>query len=237
MTGKKRRRSWRRQRDSQAEKHGARAGAGAGGANTFPMLFGIGAGAHYDFEAALAPLALSFQSFGTILGLCPQGTGCGGTAVLGTDEYGRDLFSRIIWGAPVSLQVGLAAVLVAFSLGYPWRITAGFLGGRVEMTIMRLTDMLIAFPTLLLALVIVTALGASFANEILAIGVALTPNFVRLARSLALTIRENDYIVAARALGGAPGAHHVTTYHPQRHVHLVVIATLDIATAIRTEGA
>lgn len=79
--------------------------------------------------------------------------------------------------------------------------TAGFLGGKVEMGIMRLTDMLMAFPTLLLALIIVAALGGSLFNEILAIGIALTPNFVRLSRSMALTIREHDYIMAARALG------------------------------------
>jgi len=84
----------------------------------------------------------------------------------------------------------------------PLGIVAGVIGGRMEMLIMRSSDMLMAFPTLLLALIIVTALGGSLANEMLAIGVALTPNFVRLARSLALTIREQDYILAARALGG-----------------------------------
>ena len=89
------------------------------------------------------------------------------------------------------MQVGLAAVVVGFALGVPLGIMAGFLGGRVEMTIMRLTDMLMAFPTLLLALIIVAALGGSLVNEILAIGIALTPNFTRLARSLALTKQRN----------------------------------------------
>ena len=105
-------------------------------------------------------------------------------------RHGRircDLLSRIIWGARVSLQVGLAAVVVGFTLGVPLGIMAGFLGGRIEMTIMRFTDMLMAFPTLLLALLIVAALGGSLVNEIVAIGIALTPNFTRLARSLALT--------------------------------------------------
>ena len=121
--------------------------------------------------------------------------------LLGTDMFGRDILSRLIWGARVSLEVGLASVVFAFVLGVPLGIVAGVSGGRVETVIMRGADMLMAFPTLLLALIIVTALGGSLANEILAIGVALTPNFLRLARSLALTIREQDYILAARALG------------------------------------
>jgi len=155
---------------------------------------------------------------------------------LGTDEFGRDLLSRIIWGARVSLEVGLASVVIAFALGVPLGILAGFRGGRLETAIMRGSDMLMAFPTLLLALIIVTALGGSLINEVLAIGVALLPNFVRLARSLSLTIRENDYILAARAIGAGQlrlMVHHV---FPNALYALVVVATLYIATAIRTEA-
>ena len=104
------------------------------------------------------------------------------------------------------------------------------------MTIMRLTDMLMAFPTLLLALIIVAALGGSLVNEILAIGIALTPNFTRLARSLALTIRANDYIMAARALGCTQMRIMLRHILPNAISTLVVIATLDIASAIRTEA-
>ena len=102
---------------------------------------------------------------------------------------------------------------------------------------MRATDMLMAFPTLLLALIIVTALGGTLFNEIMAIGIALTPNFVRLARSLTLTIRENDYIMAARAIGA--GQLRVMAQHvfPNALYALVVVATLYIATAIRTEAS
>ncbi|MBI3328221.1 MAG: ABC transporter permease [Nitrospinae bacterium] len=136
----------------------------------------------------------------------------------------------------MSLQVGLAAVVVGFILGVPLGIMAGFLGGRVEMSIMRLTDMLMAFPTLLLALIIVAALGGSLFNEILAIGIALTPNFVRLSRSMALTIRANDYIMAARALGCTQVRIMCRHILPNALSTLVVIATLDIASAIRTEA-
>jgi ABC-type dipeptide/oligopeptide/nickel transport system permease subunit len=127
-------------------------------------------------------------------------------------------------------------VIFSFVLGVPLGILAGVFGGRVETLIMRCADMLMAFPTLLLALIIVTALGGSLINEIMAIGIALTPNFVRLARSLALTIREQDYILAARALGS--GQLRVMARHvfPNALYALVVVGTLYIATAIRTEA-
>jgi peptide/nickel transport system permease protein len=181
----------------------------------------------------IAPLSPSAQYADAVL----KGPGAADRHVLGTDEFGRDLLSRIIWGARVSLEVGLVSVAFAFALGVPLGIVAGVLGGRAEMLIMRCADMLMAFPTLLLALIIVAALGGSLMNEMLAIGVALTPNFVRLARSLALTIREQDYIMAARALGS--GQLRVMARHvfPNALYALVVIATLYIATAIRTEAS
>jgi ABC-type dipeptide/oligopeptide/nickel transport system permease subunit len=159
-----------------------------------------------------------------------------GKHLLGTDEFGRDLLSRIIWGTRVSLQVGVGAVIVGFIVGVPLGILAGFNGGGTEAVILRFTDMLLAFPTLLLALIIVTALGGSLLNEIIAIGVALTPNFIRLARSLALTIRENDYIMAARAIGSSPIRLMARHVFPNTVSTLVVIATLYIANAIRTEA-
>ena len=180
----------------------------------------------------IAPLSPSAQFGDAVL----KGPGAQDRHLLGTDEFGRDIYSRIIWGARVSLQVGLASVIFAFALGVPLGIVAGVQGARVETLIMRCADMLMAFPTLLLALIIVTALGGSLENEILAIGVALTPNFVRLARSLALTIREQDYILAARALGS--GQLRVMARHvfPNTLYALVVVGTLYIATAIRTEA-
>ena len=180
----------------------------------------------------IAPLSPSAQYGDAVL----KAPGAVERHLLGTDEFGRDILSRIIWGARVSLQVGLASVAFGFLLGVPLGILAGVRGGRVETGVMRCADMLMAFPTLLLALIIVTALGGTLLNEILAIGVALTPNFVRLARGLALTIREQDYILAARALGS--GQLRVMARHvfPNALYALVVVATLYIATAIRTEA-
>jgi peptide/nickel transport system permease protein len=186
--------------------------------------------------AALAPLLSPFEPSAQFSDYVLKAPGAGGKHLLGTDEYGRDILSRIIWGSQVSLKVGLGAVLCGFVSGVPLGIMAGFLGGRTESTILRLTDMLLAFPTLLLALIIVTALGGSLLNEVIAIGVALTPNFVRLARSLAITIRENDYIMAARALGGSSWRIMARHVFPNAVSTLVVIATLYIANAIRTEA-
>ena len=181
----------------------------------------------------LAPLSPSAQYADAVL----KGPGAVERHALGTDEFGRDVLSRIIWGTRISLQVGLASVIFGFALGVPLGILAGVQGGRVETGIMRCADMLMAFPTLLLALIIVTALGGTLRNEILAIGVALTPNFVRLARSLALTIRDQDYIMAVRALGSGPLRVMARHVFPNALYGLVVVATLYIATAIRTEAS
>jgi peptide/nickel transport system permease protein len=180
----------------------------------------------------IAPMSPSAQSSTAVL----KGPGAVEGRLLGTDEYGRDILSRIIWGARVSLEVGLASVVFAFALGVPLGIVAGFRGGRIETVIMRSADMLMAFPTLLLALIIVTALGGSLSNEVLAIGVALMPNFVRLSRSLSLTIRENDYIMAARAIGAGQLRLMARHVFPNALYALIVVATLYIATAIRTEA-
>jgi len=186
--------------------------------------------------AAAAPLIAPMSPSAQVSTAVLKGPGAVEGHVLGTDEFGRDVLSRIIWGARVSLEVGLASVLFAFALGVPLGILAGFRGGRTETVIMRSADMLMAFPTLLLALIIVTALGGSLTNEVLAIGVALMPNFVRLARSLSLSIRENDYIMAARAIGAGQLRLMARHVFPNALYALIVVATLYIATAIRTEA-
>ncbi len=200
-----------------------------------PIAIGMTIIATMLVVALAAPLVAPYEPEATAPHAVLAGPGARGH-LLGTDEYGRDILSRIVWGTRVSLQVGLASVIIGFLLGVPLGIVAGFLRGRTESIVMRFTDMLLAFPTLLLALIIVAGMGGSLGNEILAIGIALTPNFVRLARSLALTIRENDYILAGRALGS--GSIRLMWRHvlPNALYALVVVATLYIATAIRTEA-
>ena len=201
-----------------------------------PITIGILLAAAMIVIAAAAPLVAPLSPSAQYSDAVLKGPGVLERHVLGTDEFGRDILSRIIWGTRISLQVGLASVIFGFALGVPLGIVAGYRGGRVETGIMRGADMLMAFPTLLLALIIVTALGGSLVNEILAIGIALTPNFLRLARSLTLTIRDQDYIVAARSMGG--GSLRIMARHvfPNALYGLVVVATLYIATAIRTEA-
>jgi peptide/nickel transport system permease protein len=211
--------------------------AGQGRLRRFlPIAIGLAMAVIMVVVAAAAPLIAPLSPSAQYSDAVLKGPGVVERHLLGTDEYGRDILSRIIWGTQVSLQVGLASVVFGFLVGVPLGIVAGVRGGRIETLIMRASDMLMAFPTLLLALIIVTALGGSLPNEILAIGVALTPNFVRLARSLALTIREQDYILAARALGS--GQLRIMARHvfPNALYALVVVATLYIATAIRTEA-
>lgn len=156
--------------------------------------------------------------------------------LLGTDMYGRDLLSRVIWGTRISLEVGVSAVIMGFALGVPLGMFAGYLGGKIEAVIMRLADLMLAFPLLLLALIIVTALGGTLMNEILAIGIGLIPNFIRLARSLALSLRESEYVMAGKAVGG--GNLYIMLRHlfPNMVSTLVVVASLYVATAIRTEA-
>ena len=202
-----------------------------------PIGIGIALAVAMILMAAAAPLIAPLSPSAKYGDAVLKGPGAADRHWLGTDEFGRDVLSRIVWGARVSLEVGLASVVFAFAIGVPLGILAGFRGARVETAIMRCADMLMAFPTLLLALIIVTALGGSLINEIMAIGIALTPNFVRLSRSLALTIREQDYIVAARALGSGQLRLMARHVFPNTLYALVVVGTLYIATAIRTEAS
>jgi ABC-type dipeptide/oligopeptide/nickel transport system permease subunit len=201
-----------------------------------PMALGVFMVLVMVVFAIIAPLISPFSPSAQFSDYVLKGPGAGGKHFLGTDEYGRDLVSRIIWGTRISLQVGVGAVVVGFLLGVPLGIMAGFMGGKTEVVIMRFTDMMMAFPILLLALIIVAALGGSLINEIIAIGIAVARNFVRLAYSLALTLRENDYITAARAVGGSQVRIMLRHIFPNAVSTLVVLGTLYIAQAIRTEA-
>jgi peptide/nickel transport system permease protein len=157
--------------------------------------------------------------------------------LLGADEFGRDILSRIIYGSRVALLVGLLSVAIALGLGLVLGCLAGFAGGWLDVLIMRGVEVLLAFPYLLLAIAVVSALGPGVLNTTIAVGIWGTPTVIRLVRGAVLTARESEYVSAARALGATAGR--VLTYHVLRNIlpTVIVYSTLFMANAILVEAA
>ena len=205
---------WRRLRRNRA------AVAGAGIVAVFVLL------------AVLAPILVPFNPVQGNLNdrLQPPGA----THWLGTDELGRDLFSRILFGARVSLQIQIVAVVLALIVGLALGSVGGYLGGHVDNVIMRAMDVLLAFPGIFLALGIIAALGPGLLNLMLAAGISSVPQFARIVRASILSLKEREFVEAALALGS--GSNRIMFRHllPNCLAPIIVQSTLRMATVLLT---
>lgn len=155
----------------------------------------------------------------------------------GTDELGRDIFSRVLVAASVSLQVGIIAVGIALTAGVTLGLLAGFYGGRSDDVIMRLMDMVFAFPAILLAIAVLAILGPGVRNAMIAIGIVFTPIFARVTRSRVLSVREEVYVRAARSIGASDLRLLATHVLPNVLAPIIVQASISLAFAILQEAA
>jgi len=155
----------------------------------------------------------------------------------GTDDIGRDVLARVIWGARASLAAGVTSVAIALSVGVPLGLAAGYLGGWTDMVISRLTDAMLACPFLILAIALAAFLGPNLTNAMIAIGIAATPIFIRLTRGQVLAVKVEDYVEAARAVGNPHLRIALRHIFPNVVPPLIVQATLAIAAAVIAEAS
>ncbi len=152
--------------------------------------------------------------------------------LLGTDNLGRDILTRILYGGQVSLQVGIVSVAIGATIGTLLGLIAGYIGGWVDVLIMRFIDMMLAFPGILLALVIIAVLGRNLQNVMIAVGLSSIPVYTRVVRGSTLSVKQFDFIIAAQALGGS--SWRIMSRHilPNVLAPIMVVATNGVAGAI-----
>ena len=193
------------------------------------------------FAPVIAPYDPEQQLIGIEQGLkkrsppCIHALGCSAEQpqhIFGVDANFRDFFSRVVYGSRLSLQVGFASVTFAIVVGTALGAVAGFVGGWLDNVIMRLMDVLLAFPALILAIAIVTMLGPGLINALIAIGIVTIPHYARVIRSSVLSVKEQDFILADRALGVPPARILFRDVLPNSITPLIVQGTLGIGTAI-----
>ena len=187
------------------------------------------------FIAAFAPFVAPYDPIKVNVtdSLIPPGS----AHWLGTDDLGRDVLSRVMWGARVSLSVGVISVSIGLLVGTSLGLAAGYLGGKFDLLIMRGIDALLAFPALILAIAITSALGPQIQNAMIAIGIVAIPAYARLTRGQVLAVRSRDFIVAARTIGCTPLRIIWRHIFPNIMNTRIVQATLSTAFAILAEAA
>lgn len=152
----------------------------------------------------------------------------------GTDNLGRDLLTRVVYGARVSFLIGILGVALSLALGVPLGLVSGYWGGRADLLLQRLVDILLAFPGFLLALTLVAVLGVGVLNVVVSVGLATAPTYIRLVRGVVLSVREHVYVEAARAVGASDGRVVLRHVLPNCVPPLIVQSTLQLGTAILT---
>jgi peptide/nickel transport system permease protein len=160
----------------------------------------------------------------------------GGDYLLGTDDYGRDVLSRILWGARISLMVAVASTAGAIVVGGAIGMVSGYVGGRTDLFIMQVMDVLLSFPSLILGLIIVALLGPEMMNLVVAIGLTAVAPFARIARAPVLSLKERAFVEAGRALGFSHARVLFVHILPNILSEVLVMGSLWMATAVRTEA-
>ncbi len=191
--------------------------------------------ATFVLVAAAAPLVAPYDPAATSWSLVRKAPSW--AHWMGTDENGRDVLSRVVFGARASLLAGVVSVLIAGGIGVLVGLLAGFLGGKTDLVIGRVTDAMLACPFLILAIALAAFLGPDLTNAMIAIGVTAAPVFVRVARGATMDAATNEYVEAARALGNPPWRVAVRHVAPNIVPPILVQATLAIATAIIAEAS
>lgn len=157
--------------------------------------------------------------------------------IMGTDAYGRDIWSRLLYGARISLYIGTVSILIAMVVGSAIGLIAGYYGGKLDLVVMQANDVLLSFPALILGLIIVAMLGPSITNLVIAIALTAIPPFARIARAPTIVIKEKDFVEACRALGYSDARIILVHILPNVLSEILVMGSLWLATAIRVEAS
>ncbi|MBR1163005.1 ABC transporter permease [Bradyrhizobium elkanii] len=198
-------------------------------------VLGVTVIALFILLAGFAPLIVPYDPVATSWSLVRKAPSA--QHWFGTDELGRDVFARVVFGARASLLAGVISVGIALAIGVPLGLVAGYRGGFIDALISRITDAMLACPFLILAIALAAFLGPSLSNAMIAIGVSATPIFIRLTRGQVMSVKVEDYVEAARAMGNPRWRIALVHILPNILPALLVQATLSIAAAIIAEAA